>query len=373
MYCNKGHRIAMAVTNDMSADRRVMRHVATLREAGHEVVVVCRESDKHQYVADGIMLERIAVKHNRGWRFYAEYNIALGRKLQKMDADVLWANDTDTLLGCWMGRKGRRLVMDVHEIFPEVPEIIHKKMVKWVWATIERLLMPKCDVLLTVNRSLADYYKRKLGVEMKVVRNLSETTTADTCNQDTFSDFKSPILLYQGCVNVGRGVDWAIDSLEWLPECTLVVAGRGDLLTEMKAYAASKSWADRIHFLGHVPPERLTALTTKASVGLVMLEDMGMSYHYALPNRVGDFVAAGVPMVVSDLPEMANVVRRFGVGEIIEERNDMTKEQRAKALAEAVKKVLAKEWHEGDFLAARADMNWEKEKMELLKAVGDGD
>jgi len=358
----------MAVTNDMSADRRVMRHAATLREAGHEVVVVCRESDTSRRAADGIALERIAVRHSRGWRFYAEYNIALSRKLRSMDADVLWANDTDTLLGCWLARKGRRLVMDVHEIFPEVPEIIHKPLVKRVWATVERLLMPKCDALLTVNGSLADYYRQKLGVEMTVVRNLPATMHPDACCQEDCENYKSPMLLYQGCVNLGRGVDWAIDALEWLPECTLVVAGRGDLLDEMKAYAAAKPWADRIHFLGHVQPERLAALTRKASVGLVMLEDMGMSYHYALPNRVGDFVVAGVPMVVSDLPEMAGVVRRFGVGEVIGEKEGMTKSQHAKALSEAVHKVLAREWHEGDFDAAKAGMDWEKEKQGVLRA-----
>ena len=126
------------------------------------------------------------------------------------------------------------------------------------------------------------------------------------------------MLLYQGAVNKGRGVDWAIDALEWLEDCRLVVAGGGDLLEEMKAYAAKKPWAERIAFVGRLMPEELEGLTRKADVGLVMLEDMGLSYHFALPNRIGDFVAAGVPMVVSDLPEMSRVVREFGVGEVIE-------------------------------------------------------
>lgn len=167
-------------------------------------------------------------------------------------------------------------------------------------------------------------------------------------------------LLYQGCVNKGRGVDWAIDALEWLDDCRLVVVGGGDLLEQMKAYATSKPWADRISFTGRLKPEELMQLTTKADVGLVMLEDLGLSYHYALPNRIGDFVAAGVPMVVSDLPEMAAVIRRFGVGEIIDGTG-------AKSLAKAVKKVLAKEWKENDFDKARKDMDWKKEKQILIE------
>ena len=165
---------------------------------------------------------------------------------------------------------------------------------------------------------------------------------------------------------MGRGVDWAIDALEWLPQCRLVVAGDGDLLEQMKAYAARKPWADRITFTGRVTPEALAALTAKADVGLVMLEDMGLSYRYALPNRVGSFVQAGVPIVVSDLPEMAAVVRRFGVGEVIEELGVKSYELRVKALAEAVERVLARKWTEADFAAAREDMDWNKEKKKLL-------
>ena len=116
---------------------------------------------------------------------------------------------------------------------------------------------------------------------------------------------------------MGRGIDWAIDALEYLPQCRLVVAGVGDEYEKMKAYGASKPWAERVEFLGRVEPERLQRLTPLADVGLVMLADMGLNYRYALPNRIGDFVAAGVPMVVSDMPEMAAVVRRFGVGEVM--------------------------------------------------------
>ena len=378
----------MAVTNDLSADRRVLRHAATLRDEGYGVLTIGRDD--------------LGVRSRRGWRFYAEYNWRLWRRLLHTECDVIWANDTDTLPGAFMAArmKRRKLVMDAHELFPEVPEIQHKPLVRWVWRTIERCLMPQCDAMLTVCQSLADYYKEKYGVEMTVVRNISLTPKSLT-PQPPLPEGEGrtgeATLLYQGCVNLGRGVDWAIDALEWLPGCRLMVAGRGDLLDAMKAYAAQKPWADRVTFLGHVPPDQLGELTLSCgvrsagsrsaqAVGLVMLEDMGLSYHYALPNRIGDFVAAGVPMVVSDLPEMAAVVRRFGVGEVIgkskmengkmKEENGKMKEERekwkmenGKMLAEAVKKVLAREWKDEDFAEARKDMDWNKEKIKLLEVA----
>lgn len=344
---DKGARIVMAVSNDLLTDQRVMRHVEALREAGYEVDTVCRTD--------------FPVRWQKGWRFYAAFNWRLWREVRlrvkelKGQRMIVWANDTDTLLGCWLAAHGRcKLVMDAHELFPEVPEIQEKPLVKWVWRTIEKWLMPKCDALITVCQSIADYYREKLGVQMTVVRNLSSYELGVRSYE-----LGDNVLLYAGKVNVGRGVDWAIDALEWLPECRLIVAGDGDLLEEMKAYAAQKAWSDRVEFTGRLLPEAMTALAAKADVGLVMLEDKGLSYHFALPNRVGTFVQAGVPMVVSDLPEMARVVRTFGVGAVMERQGTL-------GLVDAVKAVLARNWKDDDFAAAREDMDWNKEKQKLI-------
>ena len=171
----------MAVSNDLLTDQRVMRHVEALREAGCEVTTVCRTD--------------LPVRWQRGWRFYAAFNWRLWREVSRRVKEsksrrvIVWANDTDTLLGCWLASlKGQRvnkstsqravkLVMDAHELFPEVPEIQGKPLVKWVWRTIEKHLMPKCDALITVCQSIADYYKERYGVEMTVVRNLGSVSS----------------------------------------------------------------------------------------------------------------------------------------------------------------------------------------------------
>lgn len=349
----------MAVSNDLLTDQRVDRHRRTLSEAGYDVIVLGRND--------------LPTKHSRGWRFYLELNAQLRLKVSVLRPDIVWANDTDTILGCWLAARRTRskLVLDCHELFPEVPEIQHKPVVKWVWRTLERWLMPKCDALLTVSEGIAEHYRLQYGVSMTVVRNLSGEWRVENGERSVESGEQSVssqtpyTLLYQGCVNLGRGVDWAIDALEWLDNCRLVVAGGGDLLEQMKDYAASKPWADRIIFLGRLSPEELHRLTPQADVGLVMLEDLGLSYHYALPNRIGDFVAAGVPMVVSDLPEMSAVVRRYRVGEVIRTESG----EQAKALAEAVRKVLTNGREHYDFGPAQRDMDWNKEKQILIQTT----
>lgn len=357
----------MAVTNDLVTDRRVDRHCRTLMEAGYEVLLIGRQLSESAEVERPYRTKRLVLRHRRGPLFYAEFNIALAQLLRTEEVDVVWANDSDTLPGCWLVArcKHARLVMDAHELFPELPEVIGRPLIRLAWKAINRLFMPHCDALLTVCNSFADYYKQHLGVEMTVVRNVREVGNCTGAEAAIAFDPQLSTLLYQGAVNVGRGVDWAIDALEWLPNCRLVVAGGGDLIEEMKAYAAQKPWTDRIVFLGRLPHEELDRLTPQADVGLLMLEDMGLSYHLTLPNRVGDFVAAGVPMVVSDMPETVAVVRQYDIGEVIDGTG-------AKPLAEAVERLLAR-WstldaaeREARFAPAQKDLNWDNEKQKLI-------
>lgn len=360
-------KIVMAVTNDLVTDRRVDRHCRELTAAGYEVLLIGRLLPHSKEVERPYRTERMELRHLRGPKFYAEFNQRVARRIVEEKPDLVWANDSDTLPGCWWAahRLRCRLVMDAHELFPELPEVIGRPVVRLAWRLINKCLMPRCSALITVCQSFADYYRGHNGVEMTVVRNVQPT---DASLQPKAETPEHPVLLYQGAVNVGRGVDWAIDAMEFLPDCRLSIAGGGDLIEEMRRYAGSKPWADRIDFLGLLPHEELDRLTPSADVGLLMLEEMGLSYHLTLPNRVGDFVAAGVPVVASDMPETARVVKQYGVGELMDAPGP-------RALADATQRLLER-WRTLDeaqrkalFVPAREDMDWKKEKEKLIECV----
>lgn len=360
-------KIVMAVTNDLVTDRRVDRHCRELTAAGYEVLLIGRLLPHSKEVERPYRTERMELRHLRGPKFYAEFNQRVARRIVEEKPDLVWANDSDTLPGCWWAahRLRCRLVMDAHELFPELPEVIGRPVVRLAWRLINKCLMPRCSALITVCQSFADYYRGHNGVEMTVVRNVQPT---DASLQPKAETPEHPVLLYQGAVNVGRGVDWAIDAMEFLPDCRLSIAGGGDLIEEMRRYAGSKPWADHIDFLGLLPHEELDRLTPSADVGLLMLEEMGLSYHLTLPNRVGDFVAAGVPVVASDMPETARVVKQYGVGELMDAPGP-------RALADATQRLLER-WRTLDaaqrkalFVPAREDMDWKKEKEKLIECV----
>ena len=409
-------RIIMAVTNDLLTDQRVDRSCRALKEAGYEVTLVGRRL-RHAPVFDHpseegrcLALEerpyrcvRMRLLFRRSAWFYAEYNLRLLLRLLVVKADAFYANDSDTLPACCRAARLRRkrLLFDAHELFPDVPELVGKPRVRKVWKWVERRCLPRVDAAFTVSQSVADEYRRRYGVAMTVVRNLPmgigdgewkmdnglphsdySQLTEDSAATESNSQFlirNSQLILYQGTVNVGRGVRELIDVMGRLPQCQLVVAGDGDLLEELRAYAARRPWAERIVFLGRVRPERLHLLTKEADLGVCLLEDLGESYRCALPNRVGDFAQAGVPMVATGFVEIRRVLEDYGIGTVTEPCPKV-KEGEAYSrylgrLANTIEGTLQR-WQampeaerEQRFARARKELCWENEKKGLLEKI----
>ena len=318
---------------------------------------------------------RMKLLFRRSALFYAEYNIRLFLKLVSIKPDVVYANDSDTLVGGGLAARvmGVPLVYDAHELFPDVPELMKKPFVRWVWRSIERCFIPRAPVRITVNQSVADEYERRYGYKFEVVRNFSERKSIE--NHQNFSkwdkDSNQHTLIYQGVINEGRCVKEVIDAMEYLPGCRFVVAGGGDLYEEMVAYAKSKKWGNRVQFTGRLDPEKLASLTRTATLGFCMMENLGLNYYYSLPNRISDYAIAGVPVIASDFPEIKRIVGKFAIGTMVTEETTKNPQE----LASTIKKTMAY-WEVMDenerkrrFEEACIEMSWNTEKKRLIKAV----
>jgi len=159
--------------------------------------------------------------------------------------------------------------------------------------------------------------------------------------------------------------------MEFLPDCRLVVAGAGDLLVDMRHYAAAKPYSWRIDFVGRLLPDKLRSITSKASLGFCVMRNMGLNYYFSLPNRIGDFASAGIPVVASDFPEIKKVVGTYRIGALVSESTV----ESAEALAAVIEKTL-NEWaslsdveKSARFAAAREDLSWKNEQKKLIHCI----
>lgn len=358
-----GKSAILAVTNDLVTDQRVSKIAETLTENGFSVQLIGRLlPDSKPLLDKPYRTQRMKLLFRKGFAFYAEYNIRLFLKLLMAKADVFTANDLDTLPAVWCAAKLRAkpVVYDSHEYFTEVPELLENKVAKNVWTRAERFILPKLSFAMTVCQSIAQVYSEKYGVSFSVVRNVPHfndypPTLSSARDQKT--------IIYQGAVNLGRGLELMINAMPMIESANLLIIGGGDKLAELKEKVEKMNLSDRVHFTGKLNYEALRSYTLQADIGISLEENMGLNYYYALPNKLFDYIQCRVPVLASDLPEIRRIVDTYAVGKILEDRTP-------EALAAAVHKMLTDAdqryyWKANAQIAAK-ELCWEHEKQTLI-------
>lgn len=359
-------RFVISVTNDLTIDQRVNRIATTLVEAGHEVLVVGRQRKASiPLLEQPYQTHRLRMFFEEGKFFYLEYAVRLFFFLLFRRFDILWSNDMDTLLPNWMAArvKGKRVIYDSHEYWTEVPELISRPGTRKVWHWLEKRLFPRADAAVTVNPSIAEIYSEIYKMDVASLRNLPwHKGELEQRNEI------GKVILYQGALNKGRGIDLMIDALEYLPGYELWIIGYGPVGQELREHAARHAWRDRVVFKGLIAFEKLGPITQQAAIGMSLEEDLGASYHYASPNKVYDYIQAGVPVLVSDLPEMRRVVDDHGVGEVL-----LNSERTPEAMAARIRGMVEQEskWWDCHKACdkARDVLCWEKERQVLGEII----
>ncbi len=357
--------IVVSVTNDLVGDNRVHKVCCSLTEMGFEVLLVGRKLQGSLHVKNRqYKTKRFKLLFKAGALFYAEYNFRLLLFLLFSKTDVLLANDLDTLTANFIASRIKRkpLVYDSHEYFTEVPELINRPKVKRIWEWLEKKMVPKIDFAYTVCDSIAEIYRNKYGTDFQVIRNVPKAATYFRKEESETKSEK--IVIYQGAINVGRGLEQAILAMKQVAGAKLVIAGDGDIKSKLEKLAEREKLTDKVTFIGKIPLDELAALTSRASLGLSIEEDLGLNYRYALPNKLFDYIQARVPVLVSNLPEMAAIVNRYKIGEITTSLEpDVLAAKINSALTDRKKREV---WNANLPEAAKV-LTWEIEEKKLYK------
>jgi glycosyltransferase involved in cell wall biosynthesis len=174
----------------------------------------------------------------------------------------------------------------------------------------------------------------------------------------TFETADKKIILYQGAINIGRGLENLIKTMKFLEHHLLVIIGDGDIYKSLKESVSSQKLNNKVIFLGKITPKELHKLTPLADVGISLEEDLGLNYKFALPNKIFDYIQAEVPILVSNLPEMSAIVNHYNVGEIVLNKTP-------EKLANQIKQLLEKDFTQ-KLKVAKEVLIWEKQEQKLM-------
>jgi glycosyltransferase involved in cell wall biosynthesis len=364
----------VSVINDLSTDQRVHKHCMLLTDLGYEVLLVGRsKSDSAPLEKRTYQMYRMTLPFERGPLFYASYNIGLFVNLLLRKTDLLFSNDLDTLLPNFLvsRMRGTSLIYDSHEYFTEVPELVNRPLVQNLWKQLESLLLPKLKNSLTVNDSIARLYEKDFGKKMVVVRNipsaLNESIQSKTRKELNLPLDKKLLILQGSGINVDRGAEEAVEAMCYLEEVLLLIIGSGDIIEELKSRVEELSLEKKVVFRDRMSYKDMMAHTKLADLGLTLDKDTNINYRFSLPNKLFDYVHAGIPVLASNLIEVRKVVEEFEIGEIIESHDP-------KNLALKINEMLSSnklETWKANTTKAQAVLSWENETVALKKMISE--
>lgn len=359
----KKQRIICTVINDLTYDQRMIRICTSLANAGYEVLLVGRKLPKSKpFIAQAFQQKRLNCLFNKGKLFYIEYNIRLFFFLLFARFDIICSIDLDTLLAGFGASRLKRAicVYDAHEYFTETPEVVHRPKVKRVWEWVAKSCIPRLKYAYTVCESLSEIFESRYGTRFEVIRNVP-FRAVETAPKTPIKEPK--ILLYQGALNAGRGIEQMLYAMQGIEGAELWLAGEGDLSQFLRALKADLQLGDKVKFLGYVLPADLKNYTAQAYIGLNLLENLGLNYYYSLANKCFDYIQADVPAIHMDFPEYQKIMKQHQVGLLIP--NLEVDNLRAAILTLLENETLYQQLKR-NCKAAKEVYIWEKEAAKLL-------
>ena len=368
-------RVAMLLHKSVEHDSRVRREARALAATGHDVTVVHLpprpgqldgELDGYRVVAvtPPAWVRRLLPFH----AYRLAFLVAFVRALRRLGPDVVHAHDAAMLAPGWLGAKltRARLVYDSHELATGVP--YRERLWAAFVAGLERLIVPRCAGVITVSDPIATRLRLRYGLRRQptVLRNIPDLVGV----REPAAGLRArlglggePLVLHLGAPAPRRGCEQLLAALSELPgDARLVFLGDPwpGYLHSLERRALAEGVAERVHFLPSVPVSEVVATASDADVGVSLLSGDCDNHRLALPNKVFEYVAAGVPVVASDLPELRLLVAAHGIG-------TTTDPDDPAALAAALRRVLAEREQLRPALARAArELSWERERLRLI-------
>jgi glycosyltransferase involved in cell wall biosynthesis len=314
-------RVAMLLHKSVEHDSRVRRAARALAAAGHEVTVLHlpRRRGELDGSLEGFQVRSVTpaawVRRRLPAGLYRlVFLAAFVRTLRRLRPDAVHANDAAMLAPGWAGAllTGADLVYDSHEYATGVP--YRKRGWRLLTIALERALVRRCATVITVSDGIADRLRERYGLARRpvVVRNLPDPAEEDAGFQaadlrDSLGiDSATTLVLHLGAVARDRGCEALVRAMAGLPRAHLLFLGAddGDFAARLREIARELGVAERVHLRPSVPTGQIRAYTRQASVGVTLLEDTCENHRLALPNKLFEYLAAEIPVVASDLPEM---------------------------------------------------------------------
>jgi glycosyltransferase involved in cell wall biosynthesis len=258
-----------------------------------------------------------------------------------------------------------RFVYDAHEYFEGLEIFNRNKIRKRLWMMVEKTIMGKVDVLISVSEPIARLYQKKYPKvkHIEVIRNVPKMEIdLDRLENRLLPDEDKKIALFQGHFKPGRGLLQLIEAMTMIEHVHLVLIGGGELEEEIRDKIKILNVENKVTLTGYVPTSQLIKTASGADLGLVLFEPTSLNYTYALPNKFFEYIMAGLPVLASNLETFETYIKKYDIGMTVNPQD-------VQGIAEAITGMLSDEeqliiWRRNAGETSKI-LNWENESQKM--------
>lgn len=332
--------VLFAMTGDFYRNSRALRQVEALADSGRTVRVlhfteVAPSKRPGPQGRDGIGGKGAGPENGRvrvrdleraphsGPRFFWAVHRRMRAAAGETHARLHHASDLYVLPALAAARDAETtpLTFDSRELYPYVAGTVGRPWVRWFWKAVQRRYLPHTDAVFAVSDSIAGHLRERYEIPDPIlVPNAPPrrpVRTGSHLRSAAGLPPERPVVLHQGSIQEDRGAELLVEAAARLEDAAVIFLGGGPGGIRLEELVRERGLDDRVRFVDRVRPDELLSVTAEADVGVSLLRDTCRNHEFALPNKLFEYLAAGVPVVVSDLPEMGGLVERFEVGKTV--------------------------------------------------------
>lgn len=362
-------RIVILVTSNIIKDPRILKQAKTIISNKGELLVVGRKDElanSPEFQELNFNYDLIdSAKDNLSIFGKVVERLKFGYQLYKKTIDfkpnVIHANDFDTLLfAVCAGKKiNARIVYDAHEIYSQNGAIAKYKIFSKLIMLVEKYLIKKVDSFITVSNAAKVYYEEKGYTKSPtVITNVPfSSSKISTFKEDKFT------VLYQGIISSGRGYEEFLRSSESiLPDITMLIRGYGPLKDHLIKEKKERN-LQNLKFPEAVPMSDLIYKASEAHVGVVLTKPISGNYKYTVSNKIFEYIHAGIPVILSNVPEHKMLNEKYNFGLIL---NEVSPKDISNAINYLFKNPEKYNELKDNARKAALELCWEKEEKKLI-------
>lgn len=320
----KDKKVCIAFLGNILFDTRTLNFYKSFKSKVYKVEVISFDWQGSNIAFDDpdVKIYRLDKKNSSLW-FYLKFSLILFFKLLSSSSKIFFAEDIYTLpFVCIAAKlKGAKVFYDSRELFGFLAGLKDRKRIQKALARLEEIFIKYADNIIVTGDMDGEFLVKQYGIANPLtIRNLpfyqKKFEPVDLRSKYGIGRDKK-ILLYQGVILHGRGLKHIYEYLKTSANCVLLILGDGEHKQFYVDLAAKSGITDKVIFAGKIPQQELLNYSAGADVGLSLIENLSVSYYYALPNKLFEYIMTGLPVAVSKLPQMEKIVNNYNTGIVI--------------------------------------------------------